>query len=754
MKVHIIHKIKFILLLLVYIFSSIGFCLLPQASAQSITTPQVSLFAKVGTGDYYTIYPTGLKKEDSYVGGFKSVQLDPQEENIYFYDTVLKVIARINILDGKIYTVIGKPKSSTILNYTTPVKFTDASLGALTDFTFDKYGNIYILVHNNLGDITNGIQPSSPRLLKASLKDGTIKEVLNFEDQFTPGLAGNYSFSITLTNLSYDQNKFIYAYGKSNFPDINSYGNWNGQMKSGTTIYRFDPLSSTVELFGGANGLKQIGFNPKYLFNPNNSSYFTLKAVAFDHSGTGYIGISDYINSSWAQFITKLTPSTNNNGTFTEVAFVGDATGSASDIGDGGQAKSAYAGIYGANCFCNDKNGDIYFADISTNRIRKILNDSGLITTAAGGGTETLTSYGQPKSPRAISLQSPNSILVDKYNNLYIVDNGRILTVTSLVTHADKLNEQIKIANLAITKIAGSEIKNPKGDVALPDLKLDYTFSGDKTVEVKGDNIPDGTNVKLLSVNTDGIIIPTDSTAKLIGGISTIPIKIEAGTTKTIKAETDPFIPAPGVYLPGTAPQITVGQLSVEPKIITTNRDQVNLITKDASVVIKENLIPVARRFGFTPAFGWRHGYLYDYSNIEIQSNVAIDPDNNTNDASLIIFGPTNDAIYQPNLAPWVGTSTFSIWMRTDSGNVTVPIGIGPYCNMPDWTGCASASSFAGGNPTNYTYTNTTVTPIWQKFTITSDVNQDSQNKTLIIGGLGQTKNQKIYVWGARLEKT
>ncbi|OGI08582.1 MAG: hypothetical protein A3F80_08945 [Candidatus Melainabacteria bacterium RIFCSPLOWO2_12_FULL_35_11] len=741
-------KAKLVLMFLfLYIFSSIGFCIVPKACAQSTIAPVVSLFAKVGTGDYYTIYSTGLKKEDSYVGGFKSVQLDPQEENIYFYDTVLKVVARINILDGKIYNVIGKPKSSTILDYKTPVKFTDASLGTLTDFTFDKYGNIYILVNNN---------PSgspSPRLLKASLKDKTLKEVLNFETQFKPGINGDYSFSITLTGLSYDQNRYIYAYGNSAFPGIDNYGNFSNQINRSATIYRFDLLSATGELFGAGNGFKQPGFNPKYIFNPANSLYFT--SVAFDHTGTCYLGTSKYLNSEWVPFITKLVSGSNNDGTFTGQAFVGDGTGSISDIGDGGQAKSAYAGISGANCFCADKNGDIYFADIYTNRVRKILNDSGLITTAVGGGTETLT-YGQFKSPRLISLQSPNSILVDKSNNLYIAENNRILTITNLIVHDDKLSEQIKIANLAITKIAGNQINNPKGDISLPDLKLDYTFSGDQSIEVKGDNIPDGTNVKLLSVNTDGTTTQTTNNGKLTSGIATIPVKIEAGTTKIIKAETDPFIPAPGVYLPGTAPQITVGQLSVEPQVpAAINRDQINLLTKDASnTVTKENLIPYSGRFGFSPFFGWKHAYFYDYSNIQVESNAAIDPDNNIKDATLLTFGAVSDAIYFPNLAPWTGASTFTVWMRTDSGSVTVPIGIGPYCNMPDWTGCGAAGSFAGGNPTNYAFTNANVTNTWQKFTITSDINQGAQNKTLIIGGLGQTNNKKIYVWGARLEKS
>lgn len=737
-----------IILTLLFIFNLAT----PGAIAQTATTPQVSLFAKTGIGDYYTIYTTGLKKEDSYIGGFKSVQLDPQSENIYFYDTVLKVIARINILDGKIYNVIGKPKSNTTLNYSTPVKFADASLGSLNDFIFDKYGNIYILIHNNPGDPASNISPSSPRLLKASLKDGIIKEILNFETQFKPGITGDYTFSINLTNLSYDQNKYIYAYGKSTFPSVDGYFQVNGQ-NSYSTIYRYDPLFSTSELFGGNVGLKSFGFNLKYIFNPTNSPYPSLKSLAFDYNGTCYVGISDYINSAWTTVIKKLVPSSNNDGTFTETVFAGDGTGSTSDIGDGGLATGAYAGISSPLSFCNDKSGDIYFADSSTNRIRKILNNNGLITTAAGGGTETLTAYGQFKSPRLISLQSPASILIDKYNNTYIADNNRILAATNFITYGQKLSEQVKIANLAITKIAGSTINDPKGNVSLPDLKLDYTFAGDQTVEVKGSNIPDGTNIKLLSINTDGTIISTNSTGKLTGGWANIPVKIDAGTTKVIKAETDPFIPAPGVYLQNTAPQLAAGQLPTEPVTTAPKREEINFLTKDSSgMITNENLIAGSGRFAFSPLFGWRHGYFYDYANTQVLNNVAADPDNNVQDASLITFGPTNDSIYLANVGPATGTTTFTVWMRTDSENITVPIGIGPSCSVSGWTGCGSAAAFAGGNPTNYSYTNAAVTNTWQKFSITSNANQDSQSKTLIIGG-PQTINKKIYVWGARLEK-
>ncbi len=722
-----------IILILILVLSSVP----PGAVAQSTITPVVSLFAKAGTGDYYTIYPTGLKKEDSYIGGFKSVQLDPQEENIYFYDTVLKVIARINIQDGKVYKVIGKPKSSTVLDYRTPVKFADASLGALTDFTFDKYGNIYILIHN---------KPGEPSILKASLKDNSVKEVLSINDQFRPMfdqyLNPNY-FRFNLAGLSYDHDRFIYFFG-SITSLLLGFGIWHSDYSTATSqvVLKFDPLSNSIEIYAGTTTLGTLGFTPKIILGSQNNdlTYFGLNGVSFDHNGTRYIGTSDYVNSVWSTSITKLVPSSNNDGTFTEQAFVGDGTGSISDIGDGGQAKSAYAGISGANCFCGDKNGDIYFADISTNRIRKILNDSGLITTAVGGGSETLT-YSQLKAPRGISLQSPNSILVDKANNLYIAEKNRILTVTNLITHDDKPSELVKIANLAITKIAGNEIKNPKGDVALPDLKLDYTFSGDQTVEVKGSNIPDGTNIKLLSINTDGTTTATSGNGKLTSGITSIPVKIEAGTTKVIKAETDPFIPAPGVYLPGSEPKTASGALLPEPQNLAPARDAVNL---------SGNLILPASRFNFSWA-NWRH------PNVQWNHKpfTVVDPDNAISNATQIDFATKPPSVIYYDVPNLNGkNSTFSIWLRTDSGNANVLVGIGPSASGYD----QYIKNDQLGNAPLLSYTTASVTPVWQKFTVISNANITNYNKSIFISGQINGQNlaagQKVYLWGARIEQS
>lgn len=544
--------------LLLYLLTSISFCLLNEAKAQTASSPKISLFAKAGSGDYYTLYPDGVEKEEAFIGGFKSAQLDPKKENIYFYDTTLKVIARINLQDKKVYKVIGKPKSNGAKSYSTPVKFNDASLGKLIDFTFDEYGNILIL---DL-DLSTGSQ--RPRILKALLTDETITEVVNINNRFSASVKtqDTYDFTFNLAGITSNKNNEVYLYGKYTYKrygyglyDWSEY--WKGAYSngSGITILKYTPALDKIEIFGGSDDIKNLGHSPKLSFGygPNAPQNLSIKSLTFDHNGTGYLSTQDYIYHpsngwTWRSDIFKLL--TTSDGNVSKESFIGDGSGTTDDIGDGGSAISAYAVLTGANPLCNDKNGDIYIADNGTNRIRKILKGNGLITTIAGSGSETI-SFGETKAPKVISLSSPTSLSTDKSNNLYIVEPGRILLVSNLVIHEDNPAEVKKFATLKITKIAGYAVKDPKGEVSTPDLNLSYTLAGDEIVEVKGENIPDGTNVKLLTITPDGTALPNPPSSKLAGDSATIPIKIEAGTTKVIKAETDPFIPAPGVYLPG-----------------------------------------------------------------------------------------------------------------------------------------------------------------------------------------------------------
>lgn len=721
--------------------------------AQVTAIPKVSLFAKSQSGDYYTVSQNGIPKEDAYIGGFKSVQLDPLEENLYFYDPTLKVIARINLQDGKVYKVIGKPKSSSATDYSKPVKFNDATLPQIKDFTFDKYGNIYILILADLGNPTSGIQPNDPRILKASLKEGTVKEVFRPYDAFqvTSGtyLPGYQYFSFNINGLNYDNERYIYVFGTFSYYPL-GYGttHWNGSKQNTPLVFKFDTVANTAEFTSGG---EYFSFPSKIQKDPNtNYSTTSILGLSLDHKNN--IFLHQFALSPNYYFTDKLVSATDSNGQsiLKPDRLIGNSNVEAGEIGDGALAKDASAGIVFSRSICEDQNGDIYLADSGNSRVRKIVSDTGFVTTIVGSGKELL-SFGEEKSPKIISLSNPYSLCVDKSNNLYITELNRILVVKSLVTHYDKPKEQVKVANLSITKVAGVEVKNPKGEITVPDLSLDYTYSGDKTVEVKGENIPDGTNVKLLNVKADGQLDGANSTGvKLQGGYAIIPVKVEAGITKVIKAETDPFVPAPGVYLASSVPQTLATNsitLPTEPQNQTPKRDEVNT----------GNGLPLVSRFNFTNTIG---GWIPYSSGIMIKTYATVDPDASGSDVALIDFGSSPNLL-RANTENYTQIK-FSVWMRTDSGNINVPLGIGPNC--PDfkqywyfgssgWEGCNYPYFITQGQtPPLLSYRSFTVTPTWQKFTVTSGTNLNNNAKHLFIGGLNQTTNQKIYLWGAKVE--
>ena len=95
--------------------------------------------------------------------------------------------------------------------------------------------------------------------------------------------------------------------------------------------------------------------------------------------------------------------------------------------GDGGPAVAArWTGLRGVAV---DGSGNLYIADTYTNRIRKVDADTGFISTIAGDGTRGFGGDGGPAV--AAQLNHPRNVAVDGAGNLYIADasNHRIRKV-------------------------------------------------------------------------------------------------------------------------------------------------------------------------------------------------------------------------------------------------------------------------------------------------------------------------------------
>jgi trimeric autotransporter adhesin len=95
-------------------------------------------------------------------------------------------------------------------------------------------------------------------------------------------------------------------------------------------------------------------------------------------------------------------------------------------FGDGGPATSA---IFAAYAIALDPSGDLFVADGANNAIREVDHATGLITTVAGDGTAGFSGDGGPAT--SAELNFPNDVAVDAAGNLFIADddNGRVREV-------------------------------------------------------------------------------------------------------------------------------------------------------------------------------------------------------------------------------------------------------------------------------------------------------------------------------------
>jgi uncharacterized repeat protein (TIGR02543 family) len=139
------------------------------------------------------------------------------------------------------------------------------------------------------------------------------------------------------------------------------------------------------------------------------------KGVAVDSSGNLYI--ADQLNHRIRKVAT--------DGTISTVA----GTGTAGYSGDSGVATSAQLNT--PLGVAVDSSGNLYIADNSNNRIRKVAAIDGKISTVAGTGAYGYS--GDGGAATSAQLKSPNGVAVDSNFNLYIADyqNNRIRKVTA-----------------------------------------------------------------------------------------------------------------------------------------------------------------------------------------------------------------------------------------------------------------------------------------------------------------------------------
>ena len=336
--------------------------------------------------------------------------------NIYVVDTFNHVVRRIDAVTGIITTFAGDGTQGFSGD---GGNATNAQMFAPLGIAIDSADNVYI------SDSLN------ERVRRVDAITGTITTYAGGGGSTAEGVAATSTSLGIIYELEFDASDNLYISISDPSPTQYRVRVVDAATKNITTV-----AGNNTLLYGGDGG-------------PATSASVNPYDIDFDSSGNMLIGARGHLRSveSGTNIITTVA-------------------GTTIDTFNGDNLPALYTNM-GIAPIDLDSQGNIYFGDSISHRVRRIDADTQLVTTIAGTGVAGYNGDNIPASTAQVN--QPIDVLVDDDGNIYFVENAghrlrMIEAQTAEVTAGESFNWRLTVHNTGTTNIALTS-----GDVILRD---------------------------------------------------------------------------------------------------------------------------------------------------------------------------------------------------------------------------------------------------------------------------------------------